>query len=146
MNKSLVALLLACVSPSAPGSSTPNAEEHSNAYAEAEILARCAGMLEFAGIVAERAGQALIAADAHRQSDHWRTAAMGALHAAGRRGESLGDTAQALYVEALNGWMKKLESESNSAPAELSREMDFCLKFDQTGKAYRRLYNNSVKP
>ena len=144
MKRKVMIFLLVAIAQSAIGSDDVTADEKSAAFDQAEIFGRCAGMLAFAGVIAERAGQKLTSMDAQQKASGWRTATMGALIVAGWEGERITTTADSMYERALSSWMAKLESGSETAPEELSNEMDFCLQHDASEREYKKKYNRMI--
>ena len=137
-------ILLSAVASSISGAEESTGDENSAAYDQAGVLGRCAGMLEFAGAIAEKAGQPYIALDARQKASDWRIATRGALLAAGWRGGLVDTKADSIYESSLTGWMTRLESGAQNAPEELSNAMDFCLQHDAVHKKYRETYYEMI--
>lgn len=140
MAKFILIIFVVIFSPSANCSDAAVEKERAKAYEDALALGRCAGWFSFMSKVYDSSGKKYQAEDAAMKSNGWRIASMGALYAAGWRGERVSITSNSIYEGAFTNWMAKIEMKSDFLLAESEQERSFCLLYNDAQEAYRKQY------
>ncbi|MDP3281559.1 MAG: hypothetical protein U1D41_03205 [Nitrosomonas sp.] len=137
MYRLTVLISLLFISLSSIAQESPRATQPAAAYDEAQILGKCAGYLRFLSQIFEAQHKLHQAKDASNRSNGWYIATMGALLAAGWKGENVVRTADSIYEGAVASWMALAESGDSNLQREIDKEYSLCLSHTNSQELYR---------